>query len=111
MVSSAWPTARHATPRILLFSMTLLTITRRDSSLRLRTGAVLAGGLLAMTACSFGGPPGPMAREQHTVERGEATRARVEVDMSAGDLTVQSGAAQLFDGEFEFNVPALKPAI
>ena len=31
--------------------------------------------------------------------------------MSAGDLTVQSGAAQLFEGEFEFNLPALKPAI
>jgi hypothetical protein len=31
--------------------------------------------------------------------------------MSAGELTVQSGSAQLFDGEFEFNVPALKPTI
>lgn len=79
--------------------------------MRLRTGAVLTVALLAMTACTIGGPAGPMAREQHTIERGEATRARVEVDMTAGDLTVQSGAAQLFEGEFEFNLPALKPAI
>ena len=29
----------------------------------------------------------------------------------AGDLTVQSGATQLFEGDFEFNVPALKPTV
>jgi hypothetical protein len=91
--------------------MPIMTITKNDSWMRLRTGAVVAGALLVMTACTIGEPPGPIAREQHTVERGEATRARVEVDMGAGDLTVQSGAAQLFDGEFEFNIPALKPTI
>ena len=31
--------------------------------------------------------------------------------MSAGELSVKSGAVQLFEGAFEFNVPALKPAI
>jgi hypothetical protein len=79
--------------------------------MQIRTGAAVAVAMLATTACTIGGPAGPMAREHHTIERGAATRARVEVNMSAGDLTVQSGAAQLFDGEFEFNVPALKPAI
>ena len=64
-----------------------------------------------MSACSTAGPAGPLAREQKTIERGAATRARVDVDMSAGDLTIQSGAAQLFEGEFEFNVPALKPTV
>jgi len=67
--------------------------------------------LLAATACTTGGPAGPVAREHQTVERGAATRGRVDVTMSAGDLTMKSGAAQLFEGEFEFNVPALKPAI
>lgn len=31
--------------------------------------------------------------------------------MSAGDLQVKSGAARLLEGDFDFNVPALKPAI
>jgi predicted membrane protein len=31
--------------------------------------------------------------------------------MSAGDLAMTSGAAALFAGDFDFNVPALKPAI
>jgi hypothetical protein len=81
--------------------------------MRLRTGAAIAFVLavLATTSCTTGAPAGPTAREQHTVERGAATRARVDVNMSAGDLTVNSGAAQLFAGEFAFNLPALKPAI
>lgn len=76
-----------------------------------RGAGILAGLALFAAACNSAGPAGPMQREHHTIERGAATRARVEVDMSAGDLTVQSGAAQLFEGDFEFNVPALKPAI
>jgi hypothetical protein len=84
--------------------------TSRNTSMRLRTSAVLAV-VLWMTACTAARPAGPLTREQHTIERGTATAARVDVDMSAGDLTVQSGATQLFEGEFEFNVPALKPAI
>ena len=78
--------------------------------MRFPTMAAVSAAMLAM-ACTTGGPAGPLAREHHTTERGEATRARVEITMSAGDLTVQSGAAQLFEGEFEFNLPALKPAI
>ena len=70
-----------------------------------------AAALVMTTACTTGGPAGPLEREHQTIERGEATRARVEITMSAGDLTVQSGATQLFEGEFEFNLPALKPAI
>jgi hypothetical protein len=67
--------------------------------------------LVAMTACTTGEPAGPMTREHHAVERGAATHARVDLDMSAGDLTVNAGAAQLFEGDFEFNLPVLKPAI
>jgi hypothetical protein len=76
----------------------------------MRTATVAIVAVLAVTGCN-NGPAGPLAREHHAIERGAATRARVDVDMSAGDLTVQSGAAQLFEGDFEFNVPALKPAI
>ena len=31
--------------------------------------------------------------------------------MSAGDLAMKSGATMLFEGDFDFNIPALKPAI
>ena len=54
---------------------------------------------------------GPLVSEHHAVERAAATRARVEIDMSAGDLAVQSGAMKLFEGDFDFNVPDLKPTI
>jgi len=61
--------------------------------------------------CDSIAPPGPTAREHHAVERGAAARARVDIDMSAGDLGVTSGAKTLLEGDFEFNVPDLKPVI
>ena len=62
--------------------------------------------------CGFSAAPaGPAAHEHHDVERGGATQARVEISMGAGDLEVKSGAAKLLEGDFEFNVPVLKPAI
>ncbi|HET9269746.1 MAG TPA: toast rack family protein [Vicinamibacterales bacterium] len=63
-------------------------------------------------ACVMGGSPaGPVVNEHHSVERGAATQARVEIDMSPGDLEVRSGAKPLFSGDFAFNVPELKPDI
>jgi len=64
-----------------------------------------------MAACGLPGPAGPVVNEHHDVERGAATAAKVDIDMTAGDLEVKSGAAKLFEGEFAFNVPALKPEI
>ena len=64
-----------------------------------------------MAACGMGGPAGPVVNEHHAVERGAATAASVDIDMSAGDLDVKSGATKLFEGDFAFNVPALKPDI
>lgn len=50
-------------------------------------------------------------RDHHAIERGAATSARVELDMAAGDLELKSSdAAALFEGDFDFNVPDLKPA-
>ena len=66
---------------------------------------------LGMIACGTSAPAGPVVREHHTVERGAAARARVDIDMSAGELAVTSGATRLFEGDFDFNIPALKPAI
>ena len=62
-------------------------------------------------ACGASGPVGPVVHEHHAVERGAATDARVEIEMSAGEVNVKSGAAKLFEGDFDFNVPVLKPPI
>jgi len=64
-----------------------------------------------LAACSLPGATGPVVNEHHAVERGAATAANVVIDMSAGDLDVGSGATKLFEGDFAFNVPALKPDI
>ena len=78
----------------------------------MKTCVAVAVTALWMMACGgMGGPAGPVVREHHTVERGAATSARVEIDMSAGDLAMKSGATVLFEGDFDFNIPALKPAI
>ena len=78
----------------------------------MRAGAAAAATAIWTAACVMGGSPaGPVVNEQHAVERGAAMQARVEIDMSPGDLEVRSGAKQLFSGDFAFNVPELKPDI
>jgi hypothetical protein len=63
-------------------------------------------------ACGFmSSPAGPLVHEHHDVERGTATRAKVEIGMTAGDLEVTSGAKTLFAGDFDYNVAELKPVI
>ena len=66
---------------------------------------------VGLAACELSGPVGPLVHEHQVVERGAATSARVEIGMTAGDLFVKSGAKTLFDGDFDFNVPTLKPVI
>ena len=77
----------------------------------MRPRLVLVVATLGLIGCGPGAPTGPLEREQHAVERGAATRAQVEIDMSAGDLEVKSGATKLLEGDFAYNVPALKPAV
>jgi hypothetical protein len=43
--------------------------------------------------------------EHRSIERGAATHARVEIDMSAGEPSVTPGATTLFEGDFDFNIP------
>ena len=75
------------------------------------TGAAVVVAAIGMIGCGTSAPVGPVVREHHTVERGAATRARVEIDMSAGELSMKSGAMTLLDGDFDFNIPVLKPAV
>jgi hypothetical protein len=72
---------------------------------------VAAVGALWTMACAMGGPAGPVVRDHQVVERGAATSAHVDIDMSAGELTMKSGATALFEGDFAFNAPALKPTV
>lgn len=74
-----------------------------------KSGVVVAA--ICTAACGTTGPAGPVVTEHHVVERGAATAAKVTIDMSAGDLEVRSGAGKLFEGDFRFNVTALKPEI
>jgi hypothetical protein len=83
-------------------------MTRRTSGFG---SAVVIVAALAPIACGPTGSTGPVVREHHTVARGAATRARVDIEMSGGELTLKSGAATLFEGDFDFNVSALKPAM
>ena len=79
-----------------------------------RSSARVVSTVLAacvVVACGTSGPVGPVVREHHTVERGAAMSVRLEIGMTAGELEVKSGAKVLFEGDFDFNVPVLKPAI
>jgi hypothetical protein len=62
-------------------------------------------------ACGMFVPAGPVVHERHVVERGAATSTRVEIEMSAGELEMRSGAKALFEGDFDFDDPGLKPVI
>lgn len=73
-----------------------------------------AGRLVVVAALSSGAcgsATGPLVHEHQSIDRGAATSARVDIGMSAGELTVKSGTATLLEGDFDFNVPALRPAI
>ena len=72
---------------------------------------LLFGAVCWTVACGTSGPVGPVVHEHHSVERGAATSARVEIGMTAGELEVKSGAKMFFEGNFDFNVPVLKPEI
>jgi len=78
-----------------------------------RSSARVVSTVLAcvVVACGTSGPVGPVVREHHIVERGAAMSVRLEIGMTAGELEVKSGAKMLFEGDFDFNVPALKPEI
>lgn len=72
-------------------------------------GAMAVVAALSTVACDSA--TGPLVHERQSIERGAATSARVDIDMSAGEMTVTSGTGTLFAGDFDFNVPALRPAI
>ena len=78
---------------------------------RATSSFLLTAALWGTVGCGTSGPVGPIVHEHHSVERGTATAARVEIGMSAGEVAVKSGAKTLLEGDFDFNVPVLKPTL
>ncbi len=67
--------------------------------------------LLAAGACGSGARVGKLQTESSTVELGDASSVRVEIDMGAGELNVAGGAAELLEANFTYNVAELKPEV
>ena len=67
----------------------------------------------AMLLPSCGSQPrvGALQSESHSVELGDARSVRVKIGLGAGDLKVAGGAKQLLEGDFTYNVAALKPEV
>ena len=79
--------------------------------MKLRSGVLIAC-ILVLTSCEIDtGPPGPLQDRSIHIERGNADRANVDLNMAAGEMIVRGGSSKLIEGRFEFNVPAWEPKI
>jgi len=67
--------------------------------------ALLVGGAGACVAV------GELVEETQTVELGEAESVELDLDIGAGELTVQGGARELMEGYFVYNIKRWKPEI
>lgn len=71
--------------------------------------------LLAGLACNVGGSGGAeigdLQNKSETVEAGSADSVDVVIDMGAGELTINGGAAELLQADFAYNVEELEPRV
>ncbi len=85
----------------------------------MRTQAAAVFAALLMSGCTLnvgnrGGPverPGEMIEETESVELTKAERVNVELQMGAGKLEVEGGAAKLMEADFAYNISSWKPEI
>jgi D-alanyl-D-alanine carboxypeptidase len=70
---------------------------------------LLIGALLA--GCASQARVGALRTESQSVELGDASSVRVEVELGAGDLDLTSGAEKLLEADFTYNVAELKPEV
>jgi hypothetical protein len=85
----------------------------------MRTQAAAVFAALLISGCTLnvgnrGGPverPGEMIEETESVELTKAERVNVELQMGAGKLEVEGGAAKLMEADFAYNIPSWKPEI
>ena len=54
---------------------------------------------------------GPPQTESQTVKLGGAKSARVEIEMSAGELSVGPGAKELLEADFSYRSPSSRPEV
>ena len=66
--------------------------------------------VLLAAACSIDSA-GETKREQQSIDLDGSQSARVNLEMSAGELNISGGAAKLIEAEFAYNVDRLKPAV
>jgi len=70
--------------------------------------------LLVSIACTLATPDlkvGPLRTESRSVEQGDAESVQVEIEIGAGELDVDGGAADLLQADFTYNVAELKPEL
>jgi hypothetical protein len=72
---------------------------------------VLLAACLCSGGCVVETASGPVRHETRTIERDTAETARVDLQMGAGELRVEGGAAPILQADFNYNVPAWKPEI
>jgi len=71
---------------------------------------VLLGALL-LTGCADRARVGALQSESQSVELGDASSVRVEINFGAGNLEVTGGAEELLEADFTYNVAKLKPEV
>jgi D-alanyl-D-alanine carboxypeptidase len=77
---------------------------------------LLVGALLIFGALQLVGPAsqarvGSLHTESQSVELGDVSSVRVEIDMGAGELELTGGAQELLEADFTYNVAKLKPEV
>src|SRR5512142_3334335 len=70
---------------------------------------VLAAALLA--GCGSRARVGELRSEAQSVELRNAKSVDVNINMGAGNLTVNAGSAKLLEADFTYNVAKLKPEV
>ncbi len=71
---------------------------------------VLVASLL-LAGCNTNLKVGALQTESKSVELGDATAVRIEINMGAGDLQLTGGADKLMEANFTYNVARLKPEV
>ncbi len=67
-------------------------------------------GLFSLAGCGHVEKSEPV-RETRAVEAGAAETARVDLDIGAGELRLEPGAAKLLDADFSYDPPSMKPDV
>jgi hypothetical protein len=74
--------------------------------------AVATIPVLLLSSCEYRRAEiGPMHDEPISIDLGHVERARVRLNLGAGELTLRGDADKLLEGRFEYNVAAWKPRV